>query len=69
MRTNKSWGINRSTDSGHGRAMIGIPVSVLAEYKGMQMCTEAYLSCTIWAMSKAYITQSTKILDVQKFPG
>jgi hypothetical protein len=49
--------------------MIGTPVSDLAESKGMQMCTEAYLSCTIWAMSKAYITQSSKILDVQKFPG
>jgi hypothetical protein len=49
--------------------MIETSIGVFAESKGIQMCTEANLSCTILAMSKAYITRYTKIFEIQKFPG
>jgi hypothetical protein len=37
--------------------------------KGLRLCTEANLSCTIWSISIAHITQRTNILDILKFPG
>jgi len=44
-------------------------IGVMEESKGTQICTEVYISCTIWAMSKASIIRYKKIFEIQIYPG